>query len=179
MARGRQDVGARGAALCRLGAPPLSASAARAPTVPPSKKTRVSSRMCRLGVAFAPVQRKLAVDLVRRGCEARRLFAGNNSHSCVGGLGKQLPKLPGALVRVISGRQWPRNGFPSDTFSINTHSIYARSPIVSIASIVLSISIAAPPSSPASCSRWASFCSPSFGPSTGLASGGLGERESG
>ena len=67
------------------------------------------------------------MDLVRRGCEARRLFAGNNSHSCVGGLGKQLPKLPGALVRVISERQWPRNGFPSDAFSLNAHSIYAHS----------------------------------------------------
>ena len=72
------------------------------------------------------VQRKLAVGhAVDR--EVHRLFEGNNSLFFAGGLGDQLPKLPGALVRVISGRQWPGNGSPPDTFSINAHPIYTHS----------------------------------------------------
>ena len=69
-----------------------------------------------LGVTFAPVQRFLALDFVRRGFGFRHLFLGNNSHSCVGHLGKLLPQLPHAKKRVISEKQVPKNETASDAF---------------------------------------------------------------
>jgi hypothetical protein len=69
-----------------------------------------------LGVAFFEGQRFLAVDFVRRGFGFRHLFLGNNSHSCVGYLGKQLPQLPHAQVRVISEKLVAKNETASDAF---------------------------------------------------------------
>ena len=69
-----------------------------------------------LGVTVAPVQRFLAVDFVRRGFGFRHLFLGNNSHSCVGYLGKLLPQLPHARVRVISEKLVAKNETASDAF---------------------------------------------------------------
>ena len=62
------------------------------------------------------VQRFLAVDFVRRGFGFRHLFLGNNSHSCVGYLGRLPPQLPHAQVRVISEKLVAKNETASDAF---------------------------------------------------------------
>ena len=69
-----------------------------------------------LGVAFAPLKRFLAGDFVRRGCEVRHLFFGNNSLFRRGYLGKLLPQLPHAKKRVISEKLVAKNETASDAF---------------------------------------------------------------
>ena len=76
----------------------------------------MSSPITVLGVTSAPLERFLDGDFVRRGFGFRHLFLGNNSHSWVGYLGKQLPQLPGARVRVISEKLVAKNETASDAF---------------------------------------------------------------
>jgi hypothetical protein len=69
-----------------------------------------------LGVAFFEGQRFFAGDFVRRGFGFSHQFLGNNSHSCVAYLGKQLPQLHRAQVRVISEKLVAKNETASDAF---------------------------------------------------------------
>ena len=81
-----------------------------------SRNRSESSSILDLRVTVAPVQRFLDGDFVRRGFGFRHLFLGNNSHSCVGYLGRLPPQLPGTQVRVISEKLVAKNETASDAF---------------------------------------------------------------
>ena len=62
------------------------------------------------------MKRFLAGDFVRRECEVRHLFLGNNSFFRRGYLGKQLPQLPHAKKGIISEKLVAKNETASDAF---------------------------------------------------------------